>query len=187
MTQTHWKKYVNTDYLGAYSLVPGEDMVLTIKEVLHENVVGPDGKKEKCIVIHWKENQKPFICNRTNAKTITSIYDTPYIEDWSGKRIQLTATKVNAFGEKVEALRVVAKANPTVAPSLAKIENCETCGNPIQAFKNMTAQQVGVYTNRKYGKTVCVTCAEKLKALEDQPETKNEDLTNQILGGKKDE
>ena len=33
MSETHWKRLINPDYLGAYSLDPGKDKILTIKAV----------------------------------------------------------------------------------------------------------------------------------------------------------
>ena len=86
--QTHWKKLINLDYLGAYSLDPGKDMILTIKGVRNEIVTGPDGKKEECMVMSFIENVKPMIVNSTNAKTIQKLYKTPYIEEWQGRKIQ---------------------------------------------------------------------------------------------------
>lgn len=47
-----------------------------------------------------------MILNRTNCKTIAKIYQTNFIEEWSGKKIQIYAELVDAFGEQVEALRV---------------------------------------------------------------------------------
>jgi hypothetical protein len=47
-----------------------------------------------------------MIINKTNAKIITKILDTPYIEHWAGKSIIIYAAKVRAFGETVDALRV---------------------------------------------------------------------------------
>jgi hypothetical protein len=47
-----------------------------------------------------------MIINKTNAKIITKILDTPFIEHWVGKSIIIYAAKVRAFGEMVEALRV---------------------------------------------------------------------------------
>ena len=75
MSKTHWKQLINTDYLGAYALKDGEDMVLTIKSVGQEVVTGIGGKKETCTVAHFTENGiKPMILNRTNMKTITKLY-----------------------------------------------------------------------------------------------------------------
>lgn len=106
-TLTHWKKLTHPDYLGAYALEPGKDMIVTIKSCAIEIVSGTDGKKQECMVIHFMENGvKPMICNKTNAKTITKIHKTPYIEQWAGKQIQLYASAVSAFGTQTEALRI---------------------------------------------------------------------------------
>ena len=44
---THWKTQFNYDYLGAYSLPDGKDIILTIRETKKEQVVGASGKKEE--------------------------------------------------------------------------------------------------------------------------------------------
>lgn len=36
MSKTHWKKLTNPNYLGAYSIDDGKDIVLTIKNVANE-------------------------------------------------------------------------------------------------------------------------------------------------------
>lgn len=105
-TKTHWKQLQNPDYLGAYSLSPGQELILTIKSVVREKVTGTGGKKQECTVVHFMEKQKPMIMNRVNSKTISKIHLTPYIEEWVGKQIQVYADKVDAFGEQVEALRI---------------------------------------------------------------------------------
>ena len=103
--KTHWKKLVNPDYLGSYSLDGGRDKTVTIKSVKNEMITGADGKKEECTVAYL-QNEKPMILNRTNCKAISKIYDTPFIEDWAGKKITLYIAKVKAFGEVVDALRI---------------------------------------------------------------------------------
>jgi len=105
-TKTHWKKLVNPDYLGAYSLQPKEEKILTISKVTRETVKGTGGKKQECTILHFIEKEKPMILNRLNAKVITKIYGTPYIEEWKDRQIQVFADMVDAFGETVEALRV---------------------------------------------------------------------------------
>ena len=37
---THWKKLTNPNYLGAYSIENGQDLILTIKYVQEEKVIG---------------------------------------------------------------------------------------------------------------------------------------------------
>ena len=103
---THWKKLHNPDYLGAYSLPNGKDMVLTIKEVKKELVTTDGGRKEELSVCYFKEDVKPAILNVTNSKTIQKIYDTPYIEEWVGKQIQFYVDHTKFAGEEVECLRI---------------------------------------------------------------------------------
>ena len=160
MSDTHWKKLINPDYLGAYSLDPGKDMVLTIREVRKEMITGTDGKKEECIVCYWVEDQKPMILNVTNCKMIAKLLKTPYIERWAGHRIQIGAEVVSAFGEKVEALRV-----RKALPEEIKVA-CEECGQFIQPAFNMSVSQLAAYTKKKYGKTLCAECAQAKKEAE---------------------
>lgn len=150
---THWKKLTNPDYLGAYSLEDGNDIILTVDHVQRETVTGPEGKKEECTVIHWKEKAKPMICNATNAKMIEKLLKTPYIEQWSGKRLQIGIAKVKAFGDIVDALRVRAW-----LPADIEIM-CEQCGQPITGAHGMNAQQLADYTMQKYKKALCSNCA----------------------------
>lgn len=103
-TKTHWKTLTNPDYIGAYSL-NGKDLSVTIDKVARELVTGTNGKKEECTVAHLK-GLKPFIINKTNAKTIAKVLGSPYIEDWSDKVITLYPTITKLKGEDVECLRV---------------------------------------------------------------------------------
>ena len=104
---THWKRFCNPDYLGAYSLDPDKDIVATIDVVTRENVMGEGGRQEECTVARFKERDiKPMVLNKTNCKTITKVYGTPFIENWAGKPIQIYATTTKLKGEQVECLRI---------------------------------------------------------------------------------
>ena len=106
-TKTHWKKIFNTDYLGSHSLPDGKDIVLTIKTVLERKIKGNNGREEIRPVATFHEKVKPMILNRTNCKAIRALYKTPYIEDWSGKRIQVFIDeRIEAFGAIVDGLRI---------------------------------------------------------------------------------
>ncbi len=155
---THWKKLTNPDYLGAYSIEDGRDLVLTIKSVGVEQVIGTDGKKEDCVVCHWAENAKPMILNSTNMKMITKILGTPFIEQWAGHKIQIGVERVKAFGDVVDALRV-RKQLPKDKTIL-----CERCGKPITAAFNMTVEQLAAYTKKNVGAAVCAACARQISA-----------------------
>lgn len=160
MSETHWKRLINPDYLGAYSLDPGKDMVLTIKSVRREVITGTGGKQEECTVCHWQENQKPMILNRTNCKTISKVCGSPYIEQWAGHRIQIYATTTRMAGETVECLRIRDK-----APEDVKLP-CAECGQFLQPAFSMTASQLAAYTLKKYGMRLCAECATAAKQKE---------------------
>lgn len=103
--KTHWKKLTNPDYIGAYFLNPGEDLIVQIDRVEHAVITGADGKKDEANIAHLV-GHKPFILNSTNQKSIEKALKSPYIEDWAGKYIQLYSARVKAFGDTVDALRV---------------------------------------------------------------------------------
>lgn len=104
--KTHWKTQFNYKWLGAYCLPDGKDIVLTIREMKREEVVGDSGNKEQCLIAYFHENSKPMIVNKTNCKTLEKLFKTPIIEEWSNKQIQVGAAQVKAFGSVVDALRI---------------------------------------------------------------------------------
>lgn len=156
----HWKNLVNPNYLGAYSLAPGEDIILTIKNICQEEVTGPNNKKEVCVVAHFEEKQKPMILNKTNMKVITKLYKTPYIQDWSGKKIRIYATEVKFGKELVDALRI-REIIPIIESDTDII--CVDCNNIIMAFGKMKASMVAAHTEKTYNRKLCIECAKKLK------------------------
>jgi hypothetical protein len=115
-TLTHFKKLINPDYLGAYSLMDGElhELNVTILNVQNKSITGSDGKQEEVTIATLKD-QKPMILNVTNQKAIAKALGTPYIEQWYGKVVTLYVAKIRAFGENVEALRIRDKA-PKIEP-----------------------------------------------------------------------
>lgn len=102
---THWKMLVSTEFIGAYSLQPGEERVVEIISVGRKKVKGNNGKEQECTVATLK-NEKPFILNRTNCKTLTKLFGTPFIENWKGAKVTVFSEKVKAFDELVDALRI---------------------------------------------------------------------------------
>lgn len=157
--KTHWKKLENPDYLGAYALQPGQDLIVQIRSVGQEEVYNPtNNKKEVCTVAHFMDRSvKPMILNVTNCKTITKIYDTPYIEDWTGKYISVYIAKVKAFGETVEALRIRQK-----VPTVEKIF-CRDCGEEIVGISGKTAREIADIAARNCGRELCIKCMKKEK------------------------
>lgn len=162
MSRTHWKQLQNNDWIGAYALQDGQDLTLTIDKAMQEQVTGNNGKREMCLTVHWLERDyKPMIVNRTNAKTITKVTGSPYIEDWHGKQITLYVDTTRLGSDLVECLRIRPYApKQTKQTATANTELvCADCGKPITDAYGMSAAQVADSTTKKYGRQLCANCA----------------------------
>jgi len=140
---THWRSQVDMKYLGAYSLPDGKDIVGTIKKVVKEEVVGEQGAKQECIIIYFNEFEKGMVANRTNCKTIEKLYKTPYIEEWTGKKVQIGEEMVKAYGEIVPGLRIRNKIPSDKLPELTpKLQPAWDNVRKALADKKATMDQV---------------------------------------------
>lgn len=157
MSETHWRKLTNPNYLGSYAFDPGEEKIVTIDHVSQEELTDDKGQKKMAIVAHLV-GEKPLVLNQTNCRSITKLLHTPYIEAWAGARITLVVQWVKAFGEDVEAVRV--------KPKLPG-EICEGCGKEIRAGSGRSAAEIADLSVQKYGKMLCLECAKKLKEESD--------------------
>ena len=162
MSRTHWKQLQNNDWIGAYALTDGQDLTLTIDKAMQEQVTGNNGKREMCLTVHWVERDyKPMIVNRTNAKTITKVVGSPYIEEWHGKAITLYVDTTRLGGDIVECLRIrpyppkQTKQTATVKEKLV----CSECGKEIKSEFGLTPEQIAESTTQKYGRMLCGSCA----------------------------
>jgi len=161
--KTNWKKLMNPDYLGAYSLDDGSgkyaDIIVTIRNIKTESVASPEGKRETCPVAYFAENGiKPMVLNATNMKTLQKLFHSKYIEDWEGGKIQLFVAQVKAFGDVVDALRIRPYA-PEVKTE--EVPECADCGGKIEGFDKYSAAQIAKRNQQKYGKPICIACAKK--------------------------
>jgi hypothetical protein len=120
--KTHFKKLKNTEFLGSWDLIDDKgqtrNIVATIKEIKKQMVHDGKGGQSECIVLFFNEF-KPMIVNATNLKVTSKIMDSNYIEDWIGKKIEISTEKVRAFGEMHDALRIV-KTSLDLTPSHPK-------------------------------------------------------------------
>lgn len=167
---THWRKILESEYLAAADLDDGNGnfipRVFTIKSASQEKVreVGTN-KEELCLLLHFSDHKKPMICNVTNAKVISKVAGSPYIEEWAGKRITIGTEKVKAFGELWDALRVKTTApKPTTAAPVQTIPLCSDCGQEITAHEGAAASRISAATSEKYGRPLCFDCSVKAKA-----------------------
>lgn len=149
----------NPNYLGSYDLadVLGKEITVTIKDFKEEEIT-TNGQKQVVTVCEFIEDYKPMIFNVTNKKRVAKLYGTKHSEKLVGKLLTICTEKVKAFGEIHDALRV-----KKVIPAAPKknLPKCTECGNDIQAYKSMSAEQMVKYTMDKYGKALCPDCALK--------------------------
>lgn len=155
-THTHWRQLINLSYIGSYSL-DGKDLTVKILSVKQEMVTGDGGKKEMCMVAQL-EGQKPFIINRTNAKTISKLYNSAYIEDWCGKLITLYSTTTKVAGETVECLRI-----RTALPQVTKVDNTKVI-EQLRACKTIDELQASYIALTKQQQTDTVAVKDEMKA-----------------------
>jgi hypothetical protein len=75
-----------------------------------------------------------MILNATNCKTITKLKGSPYIEEWIDFSFKIYPTKVKAFGDMVEALRIRSELVTKTKPKLElNTENFTNCRNSYLA------------------------------------------------------
>jgi hypothetical protein len=174
MAETHWKKWVDTNYLGSWNLTNGR-LVLQIASVKKERIFNQNkNAEESCVVAYFTDtNYKPMILNKTNCKTLQKLTGSPYVENWA-VRVEIKTEKVKAFGEVVDALRISKTAPPsetkaaqtTTTPPKTEPESykCEDCSAVVTEFGGYSAQQVALSTKGKYGRVLCAVCAQKAKS-----------------------
>jgi hypothetical protein len=98
-----YRTMFDRDYIGAWDLA-GKDVTLTIAKVEGKILTSQRGKNLKP-VLHFEKTEKGMVCNKTNGKTIATMYGND-TESWVGKKITIYASTTSAGGETVECIRV---------------------------------------------------------------------------------
>ena len=93
MNKTHWKKLTNPNYLGSWCFQPGEEKVVTIREVKQEIVQNQNGKEE---------------CT-ADSYTVIHVFVPPYyqISMYVAWRIWKTFSKLNNFTTLISYLNTI--------------------------------------------------------------------------------
>lgn len=155
----HWKNFLDKDYLGSHNLEKGEELLVTIDKFEgEEQVKGTDGEAQEKPVLYFKEDVPKMILNITNGNTISALYGS-HPDGWIGKKIQIFATPVKAFGKVQDALRI-----RDVIPA-GKIDNTEAIRKLEMATDKETlkATYLGLSTEERNDKAV-IKLANELKA-----------------------
>ena len=93
------------NYLGGWSFADG-DQILTIQDVQEQEVRTKDNGAEMKLTVLFKETDLPLILNRTNADTIAKVTGSNYTGDWIGKLVKIGSSRIKAFGDVWDAVRV---------------------------------------------------------------------------------
>ncbi len=93
------------DYIGAWSLPDGKDMVVTITKVVAGTLTGIGNRKNKKPVVYMTGTDKGLALNATNSKTIAAMYGN-HVEEWTGKQIALFKTMTQFGSEQMECVRI---------------------------------------------------------------------------------
>lgn len=169
----------NPNYLGSWDLydVPGNKLNAVIASFRDEEVVNA-GKKEVCTLCCFAGGIKPMILNITNKKTLAKLFKTKETDKMVGKRITIGIEKVKAFGGVHDALRIMAVLPAQGGAPEPEIK-CEICGAVITAPAGMTVSDMVKRTKARYGKTVCMNCAVKLKNEDNKESEENVNENNE--------
>jgi hypothetical protein len=82
----------------------GKPFTLAIKKLVIEEM-GHGNEKEKKPVLYFSNAAKGLVLNRTNAMIIANLYGDES-DGWVGKRVTIYPTKVRAFGQMQDCIRV---------------------------------------------------------------------------------
>lgn len=151
-----YRKFMDKNYLGAWDIPDGDDLVLTIDHAARDDVKNERGSERK-LTIHFVEDYKPMILNATNSKAISEACGSTKVETWAGQRIAIYTQKVTAFGGTTDALRI-----RPYAPKETRAF-CENCGSEIEAHGSYSVNKIVTMSRAKYGQALCWECAQAKK------------------------
>ena len=155
-----YRKFMDKNYLGAWDVPDGEDLVLTVDHAARDDVKNERGSEKK-LTLHFVEDYKPMILNATNSKNISQAYGSTKVEDWAGKRIAIHTEKVTAFGGTTDALRI-----RPYPPKVTEVF-CEDCGQLIKETNGYSVNKIVLRSRALFGKDYCYDCSIKHKEAGD--------------------
>lgn len=162
----------DSEYLGAEDIDQSIEPVLTIKNIYRGKVTLQRGKEVKNVLTFVEESVpgirevRPMILNSGNRQVLKKLYGQVTANALEGKKIQLWiehGVRNPAKNELTDGIRIRDK-KPAVNGKAAVVPKCAECGNEIVGSGSFTAEQIATGSKKKYGKCLCVECAQKKKA-----------------------
>lgn len=137
MTEYHhiYELFDPSKYIQSFEL-EGADRTLTIKRIGGETIEGEANRKARKPVIYFSDwsDGRGFVLNKTNARTIISLYGPDY-RSWVGKRIVLFPTTTKMAGEEVDCIRL-RKVRPQPVTPTRSTPSARTLPERIAAFRD---------------------------------------------------
>lgn len=163
----------DSEYLGADDIDQKIEPVLTIKNLYRGKVTLSRGKEVKNVLTFVEENVpgiagevRPLIVNSTNRQTLKKLYGQVTANALEGKKIQLYiehGVRNPSNGELTDGIRIRDKKPSANGKTTAEIK-CADCGKGITRSGSFSPEQIIVASKNKYGKALCMDCAQKRKA-----------------------
>lgn len=137
-SKTHYRKAFNSPYLSSADIVG--PTVLTIERVSLE-IDKTKKTKDYFNTAYFVEKElrpgekmKPMILNATNSKTLAGLFESKFIEDWSGPVTIYVDPSVRFGKETMEGLRIMPQ-HPQLQKREVKPENTNLWNNALAAYK----------------------------------------------------
>jgi hypothetical protein len=80
-------------------------LVVTITKAEFETI-GQGSEAADKIVLYFAEHKKGLVLNKTNANTLTKLFNSDDTDDWIDRRCRLVATDVEFKGDMMRGIRV---------------------------------------------------------------------------------
>ena len=163
----------DSEYMGADDIDQSTEPVLTIRNLYRGKVTLSRGKEVKNVLTFVEDKVaginevRPLIVNSTNRQTLKKLYGQVTANALEGKQIQLYiehGVRNPSNGELTDGIRIRDK-KPSAGGAKPKAAvKCSECGKEIVGSGNFTAEQIAAGSKQKYGKCLCMECAQKAKA-----------------------
>lgn len=158
----------DSEFMGAEDIDPGQEPVLTIKNIYNGMVTLSRGKEKKDFIVFVEETVPgiktvhPLIVNATNRKTLRKLYKSVSADTLEGKKIQLyieNNVRDPSTGDRVDGIRIRPRV-PAAKPAGPVL--CDECKKPIAAVGGYSPEDIARINKGRYGRCLCAACSKKL-------------------------
>lgn len=181
----------DSEYMGADDIDQKIEPVLTIKNLYRGKVTLSRGKEVKNVLTFVEDSipgineVRPLIVNSTNRQTLKKLYGQVTANALEGKQIQLYiehGVRNPSNGELTDGIRIRDKKPSASGAKPKSAVKCADCGKEITDAGNFTAELIASSSKKKYGRALCMTCAQKAKiALEAEVRAAQIEAADKVL------